>query len=81
MSQDNESWIVFMYGCMVSLRILWCSQSGDHPENNLTKFGYMIDMKVGKKNNILLYSWLPFGSYHKTLATWKKKIEIWQILC
>jgi len=49
MSEDNESQIVFMYGCMVSLRILWCNQSGDHLENNLTKFGYMINMKVGKK--------------------------------
>jgi hypothetical protein len=31
------------------LRILWCSQSGDHPENNLAKFDYMLDMKVEKK--------------------------------
>jgi len=28
------------------LRILWCSWSGHHPENNLAKFGYIIDMKV-----------------------------------
>jgi hypothetical protein len=26
--------------------ILSCSQSGDHPEENLTKFGYKSDMKV-----------------------------------
>jgi hypothetical protein len=25
------------------------SQSGDHPKNNLAKFGYILDMKVGKK--------------------------------
>jgi hypothetical protein len=31
------------------LRILWCSQSGDHPENNLAKFRYILDMDVGKK--------------------------------
>jgi hypothetical protein len=24
------------------LRILWCSQSGDHPQINLAKFGYML---------------------------------------
>jgi hypothetical protein len=29
--------------------ILWCSQSGDLPENNLAKFGYVIDMKIGGK--------------------------------
>jgi hypothetical protein len=29
--------------------ILWCSQGGDHPENNLTKSGYLLDMKVKKK--------------------------------
>jgi hypothetical protein len=28
---------------------LWCSQSGDHPENNLAKLGYILDMKVEKK--------------------------------
>jgi hypothetical protein len=31
------------------LSILWCNQSGNHPENNLAKFGYILDMKVGKK--------------------------------
>jgi hypothetical protein len=32
------------------LRILWYNQSGDHPESNLAKFGYILDMKVeGKK--------------------------------
>jgi hypothetical protein len=36
----------------------------------LAKFGYIIDIQVGKKNRILLYSWLPSGSYDKTLAIW-----------
>jgi len=36
------------------LRILGCSQSGNHPENNLTTFGYILGMKV-EKNRILLY--------------------------
>jgi len=31
------------------LRILWCSQSGDHPENNLVEFGDILDMKAEKK--------------------------------
>jgi hypothetical protein len=31
------------------LRILWCSQNGDHPESNLAKSGYNLDMKVEKK--------------------------------
>jgi hypothetical protein len=41
---------------------LCCSQNGDHPESNLAKSGYNLDMKVGKKkekeNRIFLYSWL-----------------------
>jgi hypothetical protein len=32
---------------------------GNHPENHLAKFGYILDMKVGKKKKgILLCSWL-----------------------
>jgi hypothetical protein len=31
------------------LRILWYSQSGDHPENNLAKFRYILDMEVGRR--------------------------------
>jgi hypothetical protein len=37
----------------------------------LDKFGYILDMKVrgvGGKKRILLYSWLPTGTYHKNLA-------------
>jgi hypothetical protein len=52
------------------LRISWCTQSGDHPENNLAKFGYIIDMKIAQNNKIFLYSWLPSGSYYKTLEIW-----------
>jgi hypothetical protein len=40
-------------GVLVFLRILWCSQNGDHSENNLAKFGDMIDMKIGKKKILL----------------------------
>jgi hypothetical protein len=31
------------------LRIFWCSQSDDHPENNLANFGCILDMKVEKQ--------------------------------
>jgi hypothetical protein len=51
------------------LRILWCSESGNHPENNFAIFGDIIDMKV-EKNRILPYVWLPTVSCHKTLAMW-----------
>ncbi len=44
-----------------------CSQSGHHPENNLAKFGYILDMKKEKKNRILLYSWL-LGTYWGILS-------------
>jgi hypothetical protein len=30
---------------------LWCSQSVDHPENNLAKIGYILDIKVEEKQN------------------------------
>jgi hypothetical protein len=33
------------------LRILWHSQSGHHSQNNLAKFGYILDMKVPQKKN------------------------------
>jgi hypothetical protein len=51
---------------------LCCRQIVNCPENNLAKFGYTLDMKVGGKKKIkkiLLYSWLPTGTYHKNLAT------------
>jgi hypothetical protein len=77
-------------GWVSLLRILWYSQSGDQPENNLAKFGYVLDMKV-EKHRIFLYSWLStITSYHKTLAIWGKKnskyVEFgsffsWNILC
>jgi hypothetical protein len=51
------------------LRILWCSESGNHPKNNFAIFGDIIDMKV-EKNRILLYFCVPTVSYHKTLAMW-----------
>jgi hypothetical protein len=34
---------------------LGCSQSGHHPENNLAKFGYILDMKLGKKKILSIF--------------------------
>ncbi len=51
---------------------MWCSQSDDHPKNHFAKFGYILDMKVRKKNRIVLYSWLPTGTFHNNLVMWKK---------
>ncbi len=71
------------------LRIFWCSQSGDHSQNNLAKFGYILDMKVGK---ILLKNKLKINpSSNIFLATYwnlswksgdlikKKFLKIWRI--
>ncbi len=45
------------------------SKIGDNPENNLAKFGYIPDMKAFFwKNRMLLYYWLPSGTYHKNLV-------------
>jgi hypothetical protein len=38
-------------GPLVSAGSLWLCQSEDHPENNLVKFGYIVDMIVGKSQN------------------------------
>jgi hypothetical protein len=56
-----EPWgvILFIPGFFF-LRILWCSQGGDHPETNLANSGYMPDMNLFKKNqdpSIFLATW------------------------
>jgi hypothetical protein len=52
------------------LRVLWCSQSGNHPKNNLAKFGLPTRYESSKRNGILLYSWLP---------TLELIIKIWKL--
>ncbi len=55
---------------------MWCSQSGNHSQSNLTKFGCILDMKVDfKKNRILLYAWLLAGTYHKCVANFFFKLQ------
>jgi hypothetical protein len=51
--------------------ILSCSQGGDRPENNLTKSGYLLDMKVGKKKP---ESFFILGNLLELI------IEIWRFL-
>jgi len=57
---------------------LLCNQIGNHPENNLAKFGCIVNMKVKKKNRIPLGYLLEIMI--KTLAIWNlKKIEVWRL--
>jgi hypothetical protein len=43
-------------------------QLGFFPPNSSSKFGYIQDIKVGKKNRILQDSWPPTETSHKNLA-------------
>jgi len=47
--REHPAQCMLPYKWGLLLRILSFSQSGDHPKNNLAKFGYILDMKVGKK--------------------------------
>jgi hypothetical protein len=52
--------------------ILWSSQSGHHSQNNLAKFGYILDMKVGKTRESFYILGFLLQLTHKSLAIWKK---------
>jgi hypothetical protein len=41
---------------------VWCSQTGNHPHEDLAKFGYGPGMKVKKIKRILLYFGNPIGT-------------------
>jgi hypothetical protein len=47
-------------GTRVSLRILSCSQGGNHTETNLANSSYMLDMKEEKEKNAFFY-WQIFA--------------------
>jgi hypothetical protein len=51
--REHPALWVLPYKWGLLLRILSSSLSGDHPKNNLAKFGCILDMKVGKKNPFL----------------------------
>jgi hypothetical protein len=58
--------INFWVARRVSFKAIVCSQNGDHTESNLAKFGWLHIRYLSY--SIPLYSWLPSGSYHMTLA-------------
>jgi hypothetical protein len=41
---------------------------GDHAENNLAIFGFILDVKVGKTKPFLCSSLPTTGTYHKNMA-------------
>ncbi len=54
--------------------ILWCSQSGNHLDENLAKFGYNPNMKISLRKEIFLYSILGCGdNLQKNLAKFDYK--------
>ncbi len=56
--------------------ILWCSQSDDHPKNNLAKFGYLLDMKIEKNQNLVLDPHLQPGTrsnFNPVLTFWEEQ--------
>jgi hypothetical protein len=72
------------------LRILWCNQIGNHPENNLAKFGSIVKYVGRKKKNRFPLGYL-LEVMINILAIWKfQKIRNlatlghffpWKILC
>ncbi len=57
-SSQNKKWkkkktIAWDQGSAFS--ILLCSQTGNHPQEDLAKYGYRLDMKVDLKKNESLY--------------------------
>jgi hypothetical protein len=51
-----------------SFPIMWCSQTGDHPHEDLAKFGYGPGMKVKKIKIIPLYFGNPTGTCSRDMA-------------
>jgi len=47
---------------------VWWSQAGDHPHEDLAKFGYGPAMKVKKRKRILLYFGNPTGTCSRDMA-------------
>jgi hypothetical protein len=57
--------------------VLACRQSGDHSENNLAKFGYILEVKVGKKRErnpsifLAIIKFWQLGGKTKFSKTWQ----------
>jgi hypothetical protein len=56
--------------------IVWCSQTGYHPQEDLAKFGYGPGMKVKKIKRILLYFGNPTGTCTRDMAIFFFPFEI-----
>jgi len=65
--------------------IVWCSQTGDHPHEDLAKFGYGPAMKVKKRKRILLYFGNPTGTCSRDMADLifflLKSDVLWPFVC
>ncbi len=61
------------------LRLLWCSQSGDNPENALAKFGFILHKSRKKTESLCILGYL-LGTCHKKFGYWgNNAFEIWWI--
>jgi len=49
------------------LQFLLCRQTGDHPQEDLAKFGYRSDAKVRNFKNLFIF-WLPAEFCSRNLA-------------
>jgi hypothetical protein len=49
---------VYEWGTRLLLRISWCTPNAHHWENNLAKFGYVLDTKVEKKELFYILGYL-----------------------
>jgi len=58
-------------------RILWHSQKCHHSQNNVAKFGYVLDMKVEKKKNPSIFPDPHWNLIIKTGDLKKKPFKIW----
>ncbi len=56
----------------VFLAIVYYSQIGDHPQEDLARFGYKLNMKLIFFKNILLLFWLPTWTMYRNLMFFLK---------
>ncbi len=52
------------------LPILWCSHNGNHPQEELAKFGYKSERKVENLKNLVIFLWNA-GTFFKIWKIYK----------
>jgi len=62
----------FLGGFFIS--ILWCIQIGDHPPEDLAKFGYRLGKKIILKFKNPSHIWLHARIQYRNLAIFKKQL-------